>query len=145
MKNKKLIYLKFTLLYLLIFIVVVHIPFYIKEWQINSIKVGETTRSDVESVFGNVTINPITAGGGVGCEKINVTKALSIDEADVLALLAHTKEVRECLEVSPNSKVLNRCSYWGNSYSILRLRVEDSIELYYDENEVVCRKTRWGL
>jgi len=115
------------------------VSYYKKERQIATIKLGESTRSQIETILGT-PIHMANQEEGAICDDYEVEKITK----SPLFIANIEKGVLSCLQVSPQSKYLKRCVYLGNP-SILRFRFEDSIELFYNEDETVCSFIRYGL
>ena len=106
--------------------------YYQKEWQFKAIIPGESTRSKIESIFG-APIPTFNQDEGTVCDEFKIE--------NILGALYHGYNYNtgalECSEIYPESEILKRCVYWGNSLSFLRFRFQESIELFYNEDTTV--------
>ena len=138
-KKNKLSGFKIFLIFIITLLILSQVPYYLREIQINSITLGESRRSDIENTFGP-PLQLVHQKEGVVCDDYNVQKFLN----STAYWFQIGRGISGCLEMYPQSKSIKRCFYNANP-SIIRLKFEEDMELYYNEDDVVCNLQRFSL
>ncbi len=168
MKVKRIIYATLLIIGLLflmagVYISVLALKVTSKENKIKGIVIGGTTRSEVEEIlgeppYGNKYSEPITSEKikeyvnqsldeerrqGMDCRETE-TEGIKCDvkpgKNDTFTYREHKEEI-QCLENHPNTKFVISYYYRGNPFIL----EEDNIEIYYNDQNIVCAIERYGL